>query len=188
MVRARLEEEFIAKAAAMDAEIESFSSIADALAFASRFLKQQDIKNIAVSPDVLLPPAEMSEWPVLKPEKKDDYLAAGAGLVEADYGISDTGTLVHLDRNDEEKIVWTLPPICLCLLDKRRIVQDLGAVAEVLSAHLFLTSLEVRQVSLVTGPSRTADIEGRLSLGVHGPSRLVILLFEGKTSGSHEKD
>lgn len=182
MVTSRLEEDFIAQAKAAGGEIEGFSSFADALAFVSVFLKMQDITTIVIAPDVSLPPAEMNGWPVLKPKKKADYLAAGAGLVQADYGVSSTGTLVHFDSNDEEKIVWTLPPVCLCLLDTRRIVRDLDAVVEVLSRHLSETSFESPQVSLVTGPSRTADIECQISLGVHGPSRLVILLFEGTTS------
>lgn len=177
-----LEEEFIAEAAASGAEIKSFPGPDNALTFISQFLKEQGINSIAVSPDVSLPPAEIDNWPVLEPKKKENYLAAEAGLVRADYGISSTGTLVHLDRNEEEKIVWTLPPVCLCLLDKRRIVQGLDAVAEELSRHLAQTTFEAPQVSLVTGPSRTADIECQLSLGVHGPSRLVILLYGGKTS------
>jgi L-lactate dehydrogenase complex protein LldG len=188
MVAGRLEEEFIAKAKAAGGEIERFSGIAEAFAFISCLAKQLDIKNMAVAPDVSLPSAEMNSWPLLKPEKTEDYLGAEAGLVQADYGISSTGTLVHFDRNDAEKIVWTLPRLCLCLLDERRIVQDLSAVAKVLSRHLSQMTLESPQVSLVTGPSRTADIEGQLSLGVHGPSRLLILLFEGKASGSDEKD
>jgi L-lactate dehydrogenase complex protein LldG len=182
MVTARLEEEFIAKAVCVGGEIERFSGIADALSFASGFFEQQKIKDVAVAPDVSLSSAGIDNWPLLKPKKNEDYLRAGAGLVQADYGISSTGTLVHLDRNAEEKIAWTLPPICLCLLDRRRIAQDLDAVREVLSRHLCEATFETPQVSLVTGPSRTADIECQLSLGVHGPTRLIILLYDGETS------
>jgi L-lactate dehydrogenase complex protein LldG len=182
MVTARLEEEFIARAEAAGGEIELFPSAAAALDFVSRFLKQQDIKSLAVAPDVSLPPSLISNWPLLKPDKKEAHLSAGAGFVRADYGLSDTGTLVHLDRNAEEKIIWTLPPVCLCLLEKRCLVRDLDSIGDVLCRHLSEATLETPQVSLVTGPSRTADIECRLSLGVHGPSRLIILLYEGKTS------
>jgi L-lactate dehydrogenase complex protein LldG len=188
MVTRRLDEEFVATAGAAGGEVERFSDLAEALAFVSCLLKQLDIKNIAVSPDVLVPSAEISRWPLLKPKKTEDYLSAEAGLVEADYGISYTGTLVHLDRNDTEKMVWTLPRLCLCLLDERRIVQNLGVIAEVLSRHLSSMTLGSPQVSLVTGPSRTADIECQLSLGVHGPCRLIILLFKGGASGSDEKN
>jgi L-lactate dehydrogenase complex protein LldG len=182
MVTACLEGEFIAKASASGAEIQTFLGLDEAMTFVSQFLKEQDIKTIAVTPDVSLSSAAIDNWPLLKPKKNEDYLTAGAGLVQADYGISGTGTLVHLDRNSEEKIVWTLPPVCLCLLDKCRIVRDLDELAEILSRHLSEATFEPPQVSLVTGPSRTADIECQLSLGVHGPTRLVILLYEGKTS------
>ncbi len=182
MVTGRFEEEFIAKATAAGGETVRLSDLGNALAFVSDFLKQQDITGIAAAPDISLPSVGIENWPLLKPRKREDYLAAGAGLVRADYGVSSTGTLVHLDRNAEEKIVWTLPPLCLCLLDRRRIVQDLDDVADVLSRHLSEVAFEEPQVSLVTGPSRTTDIECRLSLGVHGPSRLVILLYEGQAS------
>jgi L-lactate dehydrogenase complex protein LldG len=182
MVTGRFEEQFIAKAIAAGGEIMRLSDTGSALAFVSDFLKQHDITAIAAAPDISLPSVGMESWPLLKPKKCEDYLAAGAGLVRADYGISSTGTLVHLDRNAEEKIVWTLPSLCLCLLDSRRIVQDLDDIADILSRHLSEAVFEEPQVSLVTGPSRTTDIECRLSLGVHGPSRLVILLYDGKAS------
>jgi L-lactate dehydrogenase complex protein LldG len=181
MVTSVLEEEFSGQARAVGAEIETFSGLADAFAFILRFLKQQDIKSIAVSPDVPPSSTQTDGWPFLEARNRIDYLAAGAGLVLANYGVSSTGTLVHLDRDEEEKIVWTLPPICLCLLDKHRIVRNLEDLAEIFSRHLSRPASAAPQVSLVTGPSRTADIECQLSLGVHGPRRVIILLYEGKT-------
>lgn len=178
----RCDAEFIAKATAAGGEIVRLSDLGNALAFALDFLKQQDIKAVAFAPDVPLPSAGTETWPLLKPRSREDYLAAGAGLVRADYGVSSTGTLVHLDRSADEKIVWTLPPLCLCLLDSRRIVRDLDDISAVLSSHLSEAAFGEPQVSLVTGPSRTTDIECRLTLGVHGPGRLVILLHDGQAS------
>jgi L-lactate dehydrogenase complex protein LldG len=182
MVTAHLEREFIAAARAAGAEVERFAGITPALDFGRSILRDLDVRDVTVSPDLSFPAARLKGWPILKPGPKKDYLKAGAGLVRADYGISKTGTLVHLDRSDEEKMVWTLPPVCLCLLEAGRIVPDLDVLADVLSRHLDLTDQESPQVSLVTGPSRTADIECELSLGVHGPGRLVVLLFGDEPS------
>ncbi len=182
MVSVRFDEEFIAQATAAGGEIVRFSDLGNALAFALDFLKQRDIKAVAFAPDVPLSSAETETWPLLKPRRREDYLAAGAGLVRADYGVSSTGPVVHLDRSADEKIVWTLPPLCLCLLDSRRIVRDLDDISGVLSRHLSEAAFGEPQVSLVTGPSRTTDIECRLTLGVHGPSRLIILLYAGLAS------
>ncbi len=99
-----------------------------------------------------------------------------AGIVAADHGVAETGTLVHFDRNDAEKNVWTLPEVCVCLLEARTVTASLDDLAPAFAAHLGRTDIPSPQVSLVTGPSRTADIEGQLTIGVHGPSRLVILL------------
>jgi len=182
MVSIRVDEEFLANATAAGGEVVRLSKLENALAFALDFLKHENIKAVALAQDVPLPSPGTETWPLLKPRSRKDYLAAGAGLVRADYGVSSTGTLVHLDRSADEKIVWTLPPLCLCLLDRRRIVQDLDDVADVLSRHLSEVAFEEPQVSLVTGPSRTTDIECRLTLGVHGPSRLIILLHDGQGS------
>jgi L-lactate dehydrogenase complex protein LldG len=177
MVTACLGKEFAAAARSAGAEVERFAGMTLALDFARSILRDLGGDDVAVSPDLSLPPACLDDWPILKPAVKVDYLRAGAGLVRADYGILKTGTLVHLDGSDEEKIVWTLPPVCVCLLEAGRIVPDLDALADVLSRHLDRADRETPHVSLVTGPSRTADIEGELSLGVHGPRRLLILLY-----------
>jgi len=181
-VSIRFDEEFIAGATAAGGEVMKFANLESAFAFALDFLKQQNIKAVVIAPDVPLPSARMEAWPLLRPRRREDYLAAGAGLVRADYGVSSTGTLVHLDRSAAEKIVWTMPPVCLCLLDKSCIVQDLDGISAALSRHLSEPAFEQPQVSLVTGPSRTTDIECRLTLGVHGPSRLIILLHDGEGS------
>jgi L-lactate dehydrogenase complex protein LldG len=182
MVSVRVEEEFIAQATAAGGEIVRFSNLGNALAFALDFFKQQGLKAVVLAPDLPLPSAGTETWPLLRPRRREDYLAAGAGLVRADYGVSGTGTLVHLDRSADEKIVWTLPPLCLCLLESRRIVQDLDDISAIVSRHLAEAASGEPQVSLVTGPSRTTDIECRLTLGVHGPSRLIILLHDGQGS------
>jgi len=101
--------------------------------------------------------------------------AAGAGIVLANHGIAETGTLVHLDRSDADKNVWTLPPVCVAVLEARAVAGRLEDLLPAIGKHLSRPS-DFGQVSLVTGPSRTADIENVLSTGVHGPGRLVIIL------------
>lgn len=170
---------FIDNAIASEARVKRFSSFQEAIDFVSLFLKREKIQNIAVAPDALCFIKATNEISILEPRCAEDYLRAEAGLVLAHYGVAETGTLVHLDCKDEEKIAWTLPPLCLCLLEKSRIVADLESLSSILSEHLSLTTIPSPQVSLVTGPSRTADIECQLSIGVHGPSSLLILLVDG---------
>ncbi|MBN2206280.1 MAG: LUD domain-containing protein [Candidatus Aminicenantes bacterium] len=111
--------------------------------------------------------------------KAEDIAAAGAGVVLAHYGIAETGSLVHLDRSDADKNAWTLPPVCLAVLEAKTIAERLEDVLPALRRHL-ADAGGFGQASIVTGPSRTADVENVLQTGVHGPGRLIIVLIEGK--------
>ncbi|MCD4688137.1 MAG: lactate utilization protein [Desulfuromonadaceae bacterium] len=102
---------------------------------------------------------------------------ASAGITGANFALADTGTVV-LDSTDEAlRLASTLPRRHFVILDPHKILADgLAAVGP-------LRVLHRRQspdfVAFITGPSRTADIERVLTIGVHGPAELHILLLEG---------
>ncbi len=102
---------------------------------------------------------------------------ASAGVTGANFALADTGTVV-LDSTDEAlRLASTLPQRHFVVLDPRKILADgLAAVGP-------LRALHRRQspdfIAFITGPSRTADIERVLTIGVHGPGELHILLLEG---------
>ncbi|MGE4579200.1 MAG: lactate utilization protein C [Desulfuromonadales bacterium] len=110
---------------------------------------------------------------------RDRGAAAGAalGLTGANFAIADTGTLVLESTAEDIRLASTLPERHVMLADSRKIVAD-G-----LAAVPWLRQLHQRQsrnyLAYITGPSRTADIERVLTIGVHGPRRLHILLLAG---------
>lgn len=173
-----LTDTFIAGAVAAGAEVFRARDAREALAAAARLFDEEKIQSIVVSRS-LRKAAEEAGLAFRIPEGQAGIAAAQSGIVRADFGAAETGTLVRLDSDDEEKLVWTLPPLCVCLLERRKIVPDLQSLAGVLSDHLSQTGIPGPQVSLVTGPSRTADIECQLTIGVQGPARLIIGLIEG---------
>jgi L-lactate dehydrogenase complex protein LldG len=170
-------EKFIDRARFGGAEIERFSNIQDVIDFLNQFFREHKIGKALIAPDLKESGQFAEAFPHLESRLEPDGLWVEAGIVAADFGVAETGTLVHFDRGDEEKNVWTLPEICFCLLENGKIVQNLEAIALELSKHLARTDLPSPQVSLVTGPSRTADIENELTIGVHGPARLIILII-----------
>jgi L-lactate dehydrogenase complex protein LldG len=94
------------------------------------------------------------------------------GVTEMDWGVAQTGTLLSDSTPADRRLASTLPPIHIAVLPVSRIVADIGTA---------FTQLDVCRcafVSAITGPSRTADIERVLTIGVHGPRRLVILLVQ----------
>jgi L-lactate dehydrogenase complex protein LldG len=96
--------------------------------------------------------------------------AARIGVTQVDWGVAATGTVAQAAHDVAQRLASTLPQIHVALLDPARIVPDLGALLARLGPA------QSRYLTLVTGPSRTADIERVLTIGVHGPKRLVILL------------
>ena len=170
-------DQFIERAVLSGAEIEPFSNVQEAVDFLKTFFRENKIEKGLISSGLKAAGPFAEAFPHFETRPAPASLWIEAGLVAADHGVAETGTLVHFDLGDDEKNIWTLPEICLCLLEKAKIVPDLEAIAPRIAGHLSRTGLPSPQVSLVTGPSRTADIECQLTIGVHGPSRLIILLI-----------
>jgi len=168
---------FIENALFSGAEVKSFLKLEDAFQYLEGLFKKEAKKSLVVSQGVNYPSRMQKKFPLFKKLITEDSASAEAGLVMADYGVAETGTLVHLDSTAEERNVWTLPPFCVCLLRAQNVVSSLETISKRISGHLARTDIPSSQVSLVTGPSRTADIECQLTIGVQGPSRLMILLI-----------
>ncbi len=96
-----------------------------------------------------------------------------AGISGADAGIADTGTLVIPSGRGKPQYVSLTPEIHFAILNADAICQDL-------SRGLQLPAIKgSSNVSLISGPSRTADIEMTLTLGVHGPRKVHVFCFQG---------
>lgn len=169
-------EKFAAMAKAAGAEVETPGNLVEAISFIKKYLEKAGPGEALISPDLKNRNPFGMEFFGLETKLSGGKLWVEAGIVAADYGLAETGTLVHLDRGDVEKNVWTLPDVCFCFLERQKIVPNAEAIESVISDHLSRTDISSPQVSFITGPSRTADIECRLTIGVHGPSRLVILI------------
>lgn len=102
---------------------------------------------------------------------------AEAGLTGVNFAIADTGTLVLESTSEDIRLATTLPPKQFALLDPNKILADgLEAVKPLRQLH----QRDPRNyIAYVTGPSRTADIERVLTIGVHGAKELFILLVPG---------
>ena len=106
---------------------------------------------------------------------RDELLQADAGITTAQLGIAETGTLVLASAAERHRLASLLPKLHVAILPVSRLVPSLGDAFAALAPAGQPSS---RTITFVTGPSRTADIELELVVGVHGPSRLVVLLVE----------
>ena len=98
-------------------------------------------------------------------------------VLPAEFLLADTGTVVMLPRSHEERLPCYLPEVAVVVAGPGRLVAHLSDVWDRIAARA--TDVGVRgEMLLVTGPSRTADIEKKLVLGAHGPKRLVVLILD----------
>lgn len=104
------------------------------------------------------------------------------GLTVADAALAETGTIVQLARSFRPRSLSLLPFHHIVVLPSERIYETFDeflAVQEERSRSESARSApEERYFTWITGPSRTADIEKVLTIGVHGPARLSVILLE----------
>jgi L-lactate dehydrogenase complex protein LldG len=98
--------------------------------------------------------------------------AADAGITSADYALADTGTLVMLSSPAEARLISLLPPVHIAVVPKECVLSGLDELFGILPLPADQTSSMV----LITGPSRTADIEQILVRGVHGPGEIHVVV------------
>ena len=98
-----------------------------------------------------------------------------AGIVEADYAIAATGTLAVIGAPARPRSLSLIPPTNIVLLSAARILPNLAALLAAVGPE----TIASHPMVLVTGPSRTADIEKRIVIGVHGPKELYVVIVGG---------
>jgi L-lactate utilization protein LutC len=94
------------------------------------------------------------------------------GVTSADYALADTGSLVMFSSAEEARMISLLPPVHLAVVRRERILTGL----EELFTLEPLPGQRSSSMVLITGPSRTADIEQILIRGVHGPGELHVVV------------
>ncbi len=94
------------------------------------------------------------------------------GITSADYALADTGSLVIFSK--ESRLLSLLPPCHIAVIESSRIVPSLD---DVFRLHP-LPGDEASAMVVITGPSRTADIEMRLVRGVHGPGEIHVVIID----------
>lgn len=99
---------------------------------------------------------------------------ASAGLTGAQAGLADTGTLALLSGPKRPRLASLLPPLHIAILSTRDVYASMASYFEARPKEV----LQASNLVFITGPSRTADIEQNLTIGVHGPRELATIIVE----------
>ncbi|MGD9891389.1 MAG: LUD domain-containing protein, partial [Dehalococcoidia bacterium] len=120
---------------------------------------------------------------------REKFIAADLGISGANIGIASTGTIVIVTNEGNADLVTTLPPVHVAVMGIEKIVPTLDeatAILKVLSRNATGQKF-TSYVSMITGPSRTGDIELDLATGVHGPVEMhIVLLDNGRWRTRHD--
>ncbi|HEV8662578.1 MAG TPA: lactate utilization protein [Candidatus Methylomirabilis sp.] len=176
---------FLAAAGKMGAIVHEAGSREAALHLISELAESRGARRL-VAADAALAEGLARAAPALP---ASDAAREPGSLLTADWGVSwsvcgvaETGSIiVHLDPPDA-RLTTMLPAVHAALLPDTAIVETLQDGLLVTQERILRLQQEGRPsyLSWVTGPSRTADIERVLTIGVHGPRELHILLVAGE--------
>lgn len=109
----------------------------------------------------------------LPPDADDGALfAAEAGVTAAQWAIAETGSIALDDAVARARRASLVPPLHIAVVARTRLLPDLDTLLAQLGRPV------AHAVTLITGPSRTADIELQLVVGVHGPRELLVVLAD----------
>lgn len=172
---------FKKKAEAINGEVHFFKSKAEALEFIKDFIRQntpgQSSKSVVwydspflegVDKDALIREIPQIEFNI----DLNSASSATIGINQVDYGVAETGSIVEISEQVKKRLCSTLPEIHIAILPINKIEPDLESVMKKIEIN------KIPYLTVISGPSRTADIERVLTIGVHGPERLIILCVD----------
>jgi L-lactate dehydrogenase complex protein LldG len=112
-----------------------------------------------------------------RPGVKADFFTAEVGITNVHRLIAETGTVVMASKPDEPRSASLLPPVHIALAECSQLLPDLFDLFDLFSPTATRTQiLPPSCLTLITGPSKTGDIELKLVTGVHGPGEVHVIM------------
>ena len=174
-------EQFKTRAEGVGAEVHRFKDKDGALVFIQALLEKEGVADIPGAYAVWadgpflhgMDSTPLAQVAGLRFEVSREAAAdARIGITQAQWALADTGTLVQDQTAAEQRLASSLTDIHIALVPTNSILPDKIALLARINPK---TS---RYIAFITGPSRTADIERVLTIGVHGPERLIIVCVD----------
>ena len=141
-----------------------------------KIIEDQKIKNCFVGKTLT---HLLKDTPTVKPSEKyfaeKEIYNLEAAITHAQGGVADVGALAIVPNNEEPRSITLIPPIHIVVVDKKNIFTT---VDDFLSNSLPSTGNDPLPTNIVfvSGPSKTADLVGKLCFGIHGPKKLYVII------------
>jgi L-lactate dehydrogenase complex protein LldG len=176
-----LYEQFKARAEGVSAEVYRYATKEEALGFLAEFLHKEGVADTPHSSALWtecsflddVDRESLNRIAGLKFEVTPELAAhARFGISQMEWALADTGSLAQNSTGIEQRLVSSLSAIHIALVPTSGLLPDMPALLSRIDPK------ECGYLAMITGPSRTADIERVLTIGVHGPERLVIVFVD----------
>lgn len=176
-----LVEPFVQALTAAKGEVRRVADLAAAFAALEDLLLELGVTTAVVNDDLPWSGPELAarltavSWTRPGPDRaawRDACATADLGLSGAVAALAETGSIVVHSGVENGRLTSLLPPVHLVLLAASQITANLFTWSQARRAPL------PANVILISGPSKTADIEQTLAIGVHGPKRLLVILYD----------
>jgi len=145
------------------------------------FLRERKCRRVMLSDTPLLRKFELGDqldeqgfearyWSGITADAAYDY---DAGVTEVDYAVAETGTLVIRHRPEHGRLLSLVPFVHVAVVQPKQLVPDLIDLFEILTKEGVGSG-----VTMISGPSKTADIEMNTVTGVHGPNVVRVFVLQ----------
>ena len=178
--------EFEERAKAVSAEVLRVTTAVDARTALLRLVEAAGVKKAVVVESPLQKAAGVTEAlrsrgiaVYTEPEEIAAHAdTADIGISGVEFGVAETGSVFQEGTAIATRLVTILPPLHVVFLPSANIVPGITEAFEIIAQ-----GFDRGYVGFITGPSRTADIERVLTIGVHGPSRFAIIAVDEAPKG-----
>jgi L-lactate dehydrogenase complex protein LldG len=168
---------FKARLIALEGELCLVESLAEAAVFIKEIIQSQRnktclIQNVPLARRICNENKDLNKYLAQDLSMNSQLLAEyEIAVTVADYLIARTGSILLNSISAGGRRLSILPPIHIVVAEKKQIVKSLEDIFTKINSKASYSTI-------ITGPSRTADIEKQLVLGAHGPKRLIVVLLQ----------
>lgn len=162
-------------------EVRRAKDFAEALEQLDQILRQIEAESALADAHLLLDEVDFpSRWPEVQwhivgrteGDLRGFAASADVGISGADAALAETGSVVVSSGPGRSRLTSLLPPVHVALVPTSRLTADIFTWTAARQGEL------PSSLTLISGPSKTADIEQTMAIGVHGPKRFIAILYE----------
>ncbi|MBR9980009.1 MAG: lactate utilization protein [Desulfatitalea sp.] len=182
----RLREVFVQRLTEQGGEVHPVANRAALLETLGRILADEQVVRAMAAADKVVAPLDLVSWgrqvgvEIVTPEAypdRDGYARAvfddvQAGITGADFAVAESGTLVLVHDTRQARLISLAPVLHIAVVPVDRIVP----AYETAVTAIYADGRRPSQVTFITGPSMTADIQATPFKGMHGPQKVIVLL------------